>query len=130
MKKLLIVLLLFALIPSAHAVQTDADFDYDLILSCAADHYGEVHMLVGSVLQVEEYHRGSDSTRVEEYTTVAVDDNPAHIVCVHYYRAKNQPRLTTGTQVAVFGRLDGVRRIDDAVVLFMESQSEPMLCEP
>lgn len=130
MKKLLLVLLLFALLsPSAFAVQTDSNFDYGAIIGCAGAHYGEIYTLVGRVVQVEEYHRSSDDKIVEEYTTLAVDDNPDQIVCLHYTRPKNQFPMDFDSIVVVLAYVDGVRRTGKEIVPLLESKSDPIIIE-
>lgn len=131
MKKLLIILvcLLIVLTVSAQAVTTDANFDYAAISAHAQSHYGEVYTIVGRVISVEEYHRSSDTTIVEEYTKLAVDCKSTQIVCLHYTRPKNQEPMPFYSYVAVIAYVDGVQRVDTAVFPLMDSNSEPIILE-
>lgn len=127
MKKLLIILLLFALITSAQAITTSDNFDYEAIKGYAASHYGEVYTIVGTLIYSEEYHRSSDDTIVEEYARVAVDGDGSHPICVHYKREKNQYPIDSGTRIAVLAYVDGVQRVGKAIIPLMEANSRPML---
>lgn len=130
MKKLLIALLLAALlVPAAQAITTDANFDYNSIVGFAQGHYGEVYTIVGRVLQIEEYHRSSADDIVEEYTKIAVDDDPEQIICLHYTRPKNQMPMETDIYVATLAYVDGVQRIGQVIVPLLESKSEPIIID-
>lgn len=128
MKKIFVFVVAFLMLAvSAQAITTDAGFDYAAIVGYAQDHYGEVYTIVGRVIRVEEYHRSSDTSIVEEYTQIAVDDDTDRIVCVHYTRSKNQTPLPTLSYVAVLAYIDGVQRVDSVVIPLMEANSEPMI---
>ena len=128
MKKLLaVIILLIVLVTSAQAITTDAGFDYAAVIGHAQSHYGEVYTIVGRAIRVEEYHRSSDTSIVEEYTQIAVDNDTDRIVCVHYTRPKNQTPLPTLSYVAVLAYIDGVQRVDSVVIPLMEANSDPMI---
>lgn len=126
---LAVIILLIVLAASAQAITTDAAFDYDAIAGHAHSHYGEVYTIVGKAVRVEEFHRSSDTTIVEEYTQIALDGNENHIVCVHYTRPKNLMPMPVGSYVAIIAYVDGVQRVDSTVVPLMEANSNPMLLE-
>lgn len=130
MKKLLVFIVAFLMLAvSAQAITTDSNFDYESIIGYAQDHYGEVYTIVGRAIRVEEYHRSSDTSIVEEYTQIAVDDDSDHVVCVHYTRPKNQTPLPTLSYVAILAYVDGVQRVDSVVVPLMEANSDPMILD-
>ena len=130
MKKLLaVIIMLIVLVASAQAITTDAGFDYDAIAGYAHSHYGEVYTIVGRAVRIEEYHRSSDTTIVEEYTQIAVDGDEDHIVCVHYTRPKNLTPMPIGSYVAIIAYVDGVQRIDSVIIPLMEANSNPMILE-
>lgn len=112
---------------SAQAITTDAAFDYEAITGYAQSHYGEVYTIVGRAVRIEEYHRSSDTTIVEEYTSIAVDGDEDRIVCVHYTRPKNLSPMPSGSYVAIIAYEDGVQRVDSKVVPLMEANSNPMI---
>ena len=131
MKKILPALLLAMalLLSAAQAVTTDASFDYQGIVSYAQGHYGEVYTLVGRVVQIEEYHRSSEENLVEEYTTLAVDDDPEQIVCLHYTRPKNQMPMDPDVYVAALAYVDGVQRTGKVIVPLLEAKSDPIILD-
>ena len=126
MKKLLIILLLLTLAPSALAISTSENFDYESIKGYAGGHYGEVYTIVGTLIYSEEYHRSSDDKKVEEYAKIAVDGLDSQIVCVHYIRDKNLFPFDAGIQVAVLAYVDGVQRVGKVIVPLMEANSRPL----
>ena len=128
MKKLFfLIAALLTLAVYAQAITTDSNFDYAAIVGHAQSHYGEVYTIVGRAIRVEEYHRSSDTSIVEEYTQIAVDDDTDRVVCVHYTRPKNQMPLPTLSYVAILAYVDGIQRVDSVVIPLMEANSDPMI---
>ena len=125
-RKMLSCLLLFALLPWAQAVTTSDNFKYDDIKGNAQNYYGEVYTIVGTLLYIEEYHRSSDTSVVEEYARIAVDGDDKQTICLHYVRDKNLFPLKSGIPVAVLAYVDGVQRVGKDIVPLMESDSRPM----
>ena len=127
MRKVFVLLMLLLLMSSALAVETDPGFNYEAIVKYAEGHYGEVYTIVGRVLQVEEYHRSSEDTFVEEYTKIAVDDSEDKVICLHYNRSKMLYPLQAGSYVAALAYVDGVQRIGTDIVPLLESNSSPLI---